>query len=197
MEKSATSVPSPEAVATIDDVLSMAKSVKFYGKTTKTYRNPKDKELSGAYCTIPVRYDFKDKNTRIQSETVLRERCKIQCSTPYPLILRECIKRVVDKVKSDFPEDVVRVNIDIENFALKVARKPPGAAEWERKKNPIPLPSSALDVNARKLPEDFVFEFSTPNSPRESRREAFENKQPDNEKNNSPTKKSGQAAGTS
>jgi hypothetical protein len=59
-QKSKTSVPDAEAVATIDDVLSVVKNYSFYGTGTKTYKNERD-ELSGSYCTAPVKYEFKDK----------------------------------------------------------------------------------------------------------------------------------------
>jgi hypothetical protein len=39
------------------DVLSVVKNISFFGTGTKTYSNEKD-ELSGAYCTAPVKYEF-------------------------------------------------------------------------------------------------------------------------------------------
>ena len=92
------SAPSEESVAAIDDVLSMTTGMSFFGNATKSYTNPKDSE-SGSYCTIPVKYEFKDKDTRIRAETALCSRCKVSCATPYPIILREYIKQVIDTVK--------------------------------------------------------------------------------------------------
>jgi hypothetical protein len=46
-QKSKTSVPNAEAVAAIDDVLSIVKNYSFYGTCTKTYKNQRD-ELSGS-----------------------------------------------------------------------------------------------------------------------------------------------------
>jgi hypothetical protein len=66
-QKSKTSVPDAEAVATIDDVLSVVKNYSFYGTGTKTYKNERD-ELSGSYCTAPVKYEFKDKETRVAAK---------------------------------------------------------------------------------------------------------------------------------
>ena len=90
------STPSEEAITAIDDVLSMTTGMAFFGNSTKSYSNPKDKE-SGAFCTIPVKYEFKDKDTRIRAETALRSRCKVSCGTPYPVILREYIKGAVSR----------------------------------------------------------------------------------------------------
>ena len=102
IEGKPSSSPSEESIAAIDDVLSMTTGMSFFGNTTKSYVNPKDK-ASRAYCTIPVKYEFQDKDTRMRAETALRARCKVSCATLYPVILRECIKQVVDRVKTKFP----------------------------------------------------------------------------------------------
>ena len=150
-------IPSNESVAAIDDVLSVVSGMSFYGKATKTYRNPRDKTNSGAFCTVPVKYSFKDKDTRIRAEIVLRNTCKVNCSTPYPVILRETLRQVVNHVKKDFPENMVRVNVDLPKLALRVARKPPGSNQiWKDYKELIPLPAECYDVAARKIPENFT-----------------------------------------
>jgi len=148
-------IPSNEAVAAIDDVLSVATGMSFYGKSTKTYKNPRDKVNSGAFCTVPVKYTFKDKDTKIRAEIVLRETCKVNCSTPYPIILRETIRQVVNHVKSDFPDNKVRVNVDLAKLGLRVSRKSPGNS-WKEFKRIIPIPAEAYDVSARNIPENFA-----------------------------------------
>ena len=65
------STPSQDAVTAIDDILSVTTGMSFFGNSTKTYKNPKDTE-SGSYCTLPVKYKFSDKDTRIKAETTLR-----------------------------------------------------------------------------------------------------------------------------
>ena len=76
--------PSAEAVEALDDVLSIAKSVSLFGRTTKPYRNMSKKEdvRNGRFCTIPVKYDFKNKDSRIEAESVLRSRCKFSALHP-------------------------------------------------------------------------------------------------------------------
>ena len=147
------STPSEDAVAAIDDVLSMTTGMSFFGNTTKTYTNPRDKE-SGAYCTIPVKYEFKDKDTRIRAETALRSRCKVSCATPYPIILREYIKQVIDKVKQKFPGEFVKVYVDSTRLSLAVARRGDKDSGWTYLKDDIPLPLDVLNVHSRSVPKD-------------------------------------------
>ena len=167
-EGKSSSIPSDDTVTAIDDVLSVVKSMSFFGKSTKTYRNTKDPK-SGSFCTVPVRYNFKDKDTRVRAETLLREKCKIHCSTPYPTILRESIRQVISHVKKDYPEDMVRVSVDLPNLGLKVFRKSQG--EWKTYKELVPIPTEALDVSARKIPEGFRV-GNLPDSPSKSRKDS-------------------------
>jgi len=148
------SIPSPEAIATIDDVLSMVKGMSFFGRSTKTYRNPKDPS-SGSFCTIPVKYTFQNKDTRIRAETSLRDTCKTNCSTPYPTILRESIRQVIAHVKGQFPDNQVRVSVDTNKLGLKISRRPPKQTVWKDYNSLIPFPPEVFDVAARTVPAGF------------------------------------------
>jgi hypothetical protein len=67
--------PSQASVSLLDDVLSMATSMKFFGKSTAPCRNLRDSSLNGSYYTIPVCLEFPDKNRRNQIDSILREKC--------------------------------------------------------------------------------------------------------------------------
>jgi hypothetical protein len=110
-EKKGTSIPSDEAIAALDDVLSVATNYQILGSGTRTYRNQKDANNS-AFCTAPVKYEFKDKETRNNAEKVLRTRCGVNCAIPYPVMVRECIKQIVNEVKKDYPDNFIKVTVD-------------------------------------------------------------------------------------
>jgi hypothetical protein len=136
----------------------LPRKIQFFGRKTKSFRDSKDPN-SGAYCTLPVRYDFADKTSRIEAELTLREKCKIQCSTPYPTILREAIRQVWDAVKVDYPNHYIRVKVDTNQMRLKVDKRPI-VENAEGKKicstvGDVPIPNEALDTSARDVPEGF------------------------------------------
>ena len=144
------SVPSNDAITAIDDFTSMVTNMEFYGSSTKQY---KGKE-GGTFCTVPVKYQFKDRDTRVFAEKTLREVCKVQCATPYPAVVRECIKQVVDRVKASHPDQYVKVSVLTRDFALRVARRPKGKdLDWIYLPSNLPLPEEALDVSLKKVPE--------------------------------------------
>ena len=155
LEGKSTVTPSDDAVTAIDDVLSMTTGMSLFGNATKSYKNAKDSN-SGAYCTIPVKYSFKDKDTRIRAETALRSRCKVSCATPYPIILRECMRQVVDIVRKKYPGEFVRCTVDSTRLTLSVARRGNGDTVWSYLRDEIFLPIDVLNVDAKKVPDGFV-----------------------------------------
>jgi hypothetical protein len=154
VENSNTSLPSKETVTAIDDVLSVINDMTLYGSVTKSYNNPKD-EASGSFCTIPVRYDFKDRETRIQAESILRKACNIKCATPYPVVLRECVKQTGSFFRGLYNTDYVRVGVEISRMALRVSYKSDKDSPWAYHDKLIAIPAEALDVNARRVPLGF------------------------------------------
>jgi hypothetical protein len=149
--------PSKEAIAALDDVMSVTKEVTLFGKVTKPYENkanPQDPR-NKTFFTLPVRYEFKDRETRVEAETILRDTCKIDCTTPYPTILRHCIKEVIRHFRSEYLDDYIRVTVDAAKMSLKVCRRVKGDG-WYVHDDLIRLPEQVLDIHARYVPEDLV-----------------------------------------
>jgi hypothetical protein len=97
------SIPSQEKIESLDDVTSTVTNMELYGSKTQTY---KGKDSTG-FCTVPVKYQFKDRDQKTYAEKTLCDLCKVKCSTPYPAIVRECIKQVVEHVRASHPNDFV------------------------------------------------------------------------------------------
>jgi hypothetical protein len=157
-EKSKTSVPSADAVSAIDDVLSVTKGMCFFGRATKTYSNAKD-SASGSFCTVPVKYDFKDRETRIQAESILRKTCNVNCSTPYPPPLRECIKQTTTYFQNKTGSNFVRVSVDIGKLCLKAQTKRNKDDRWTWIEESIRIPPAVITNTSRRLPVGFKMEF--------------------------------------
>jgi hypothetical protein len=148
--------PTKDTVAALDDVMSVTQNVTLFGKVTKPYENKNNTQdpKNRTFFTMPVRYEFKDKDTRIEAETILRDTCKVDMATPYPTILRSCIKQTIDHFRAEYPNDFVKVHVDTQKLALQVSRKVKGRG-WFDHNEPIPLPPEVLDIRARFTPKDF------------------------------------------
>jgi hypothetical protein len=165
IENRNSSQPTADAIDTIDDVLSLATNMELLGNETRTYNNKKD-PFRGSFCTVPVRYEFENTGLKFKAEKVLRKTCGVNCSTPYPLAVRECIKQIVTVVKNRYPGNFVRVQVDTKNMLFRVACKPPKDAEdprWKYREPDVPIPELALDLSLRKIPSDF--KLNIPDSP--------------------------------
>jgi hypothetical protein len=164
VDKSNSSVPTADSIAAIDDILSVTKGMTFYGAATKTYNNPKD-SASGSFCTIPVKYEFKDRETKNQAEKILRKTCNVNCATPYPPTLRECIKQTSEHFRNVTGDNFVRVSVDAAKLVFKVAHRNDKESRWCYAKSAIPIPREALDISARRPPEGFKMSFEAPPPP--------------------------------
>ena len=135
--------PSPDTVATIDDALSVADGISFFGKATKSVKNGKSD--SGSFCTIPVCYFFPDKDTRANVEQVIRTTCKASCATPYPQALRACIKLALEDGKKVRLDDYCSVSLDLPKLALRVLWREKNSSTWIRYNKLIPIPEDVIE----------------------------------------------------
>jgi hypothetical protein len=179
VEKPGSLIPSEDTVVAIDDALSVTTGYEIYGTATKTYRHPTDK-LSGAYCTVPVRYDFESKDARVRAEKIFRDKCNVNCATPYPMILRETIKQVIANVRDEHPNNLVRVTIDTGKCCFNISRRPvekdtDATVSGRRGSNKRPvrpwiaygskaIPEAAFDVVSKRVPTDFKINWPLPDA---------------------------------
>ena len=153
--------PSSDTVAAIDDALSVAEKITFFGNTTKSLSGKG--AMSGAYCTIPVCYKFPNKDIRSKAEHVLRTKCKASCATPYPQALRACIKTVLEDGRRARPDDFCSVTVDMTQLSLKVSWRAKDTSAWTRYDKLIPIPRSVMD-EPNKVPAEPVAMFNLPTS---------------------------------
>ena len=124
----------------------MMKGMEFFGKVTKPYRNNGNAQDpdNGKFCTLPVKMNFKDKDAKIRAETVLHGTCKLQCSTLYPIKLRQAIRLVLKSQMEAHPKEFVQVRVDPENLTLRISRKVEG--KWLNNVETVPLGTDVLEL---------------------------------------------------
>ena len=111
-----------DAAEMIDDTLSCSQ-LEFLGSGTRKFYNNRDNtdKRNGKMCTVPVRMDFKNKETRVQAETTLRSICKVNCSIPYPRKLRMMITEIISSGKRLREGLFIKVKVDIDNLKLSAS----------------------------------------------------------------------------
>ena len=120
-----------DAAHMIDDVLSCSQ-LEFLGSGTRKYFNNRNKAdpRNGKICTVPVRMDFKNKDTRSQAEHTLRSICKVSCSVPYPKRLRDALREMVVAGKAVKPGCFIRTKVDIDNLVVTASARGKEETAW-------------------------------------------------------------------
>ena len=133
-----------DAEDTIDDVLSCAK-LEFLGAGSKNFFNSRDAtdKRNNKFCTMPVRLDFKDKETRIQAEISMRKLCKVSCSTPYPKKLRNILSGLVKDGKKAAPGCFSLTRVNVDKLTIDVHTKVDN--QWQDLNLSCNIPTTILD----------------------------------------------------
>jgi hypothetical protein len=108
----------------LDDILSCSK-LEFLGGSTKAFFNKRNVNdvRNNTFCTVPVRMDFKDRESRIQAETNLRKICKVSCAVPYPKKLRAILDNMVTQGKKLAPGCFIRTRVNVDTLSIDVHAK--------------------------------------------------------------------------
>jgi hypothetical protein len=113
-----------DAEDAIDDILSCSK-LEFLGATSKKFYNKKNPQdvRNETFCTLPVRFEFRDKETRIQAEKTLRKVCKVSCATPYPKKLRDMLDAMLTEGKKQYPKCFIRTKVSVDDLTIEAHAK--------------------------------------------------------------------------
>jgi hypothetical protein len=72
---------------------------------------------------MPVRFEFKDKDVRIEAEKTLRKICNVSCAVPYPKKLRDIMDKLILEGKSRFPKCFIRTRVNVDNLTVEAHAK--------------------------------------------------------------------------
>jgi hypothetical protein len=120
-----------EAVRIMDDVLSCVNDMDFVGASSKKFisKNVND-DKNNTFCTMPIRFKFDDRSTRIHFESSIKSICGLRAAISLPRAIREEQKAFQQAVKSKYPDEIVTIRVDTRNQLLQAYRKLHGQKEW-------------------------------------------------------------------
>ena len=136
--------PKPSGFA--DDALSCASNMSFLGQATKQYTNSRDASdpRNGSFFTMPIKFEFPDKNSRIHFERTLREKCKLKAAMSLPLGIRKEADKCRNLAKEKFPGEIVMIRAESDGLQFAVFHKKDGDVKWIRSPDSYPIPVSAV-----------------------------------------------------
>jgi hypothetical protein len=134
-----------DAEDAIDDVLSCSK-IEFLGATSKPFfnkKNPNDAR-NKTFCTMPVRFEFRDRDARFHAEKTLRKICKVSCAVPYPKKLRTMLDTLITEGKKLHPNCFIRTKVDVDNLTIDADAKV--GDKWVNLGLKCSIPTTILDT---------------------------------------------------
>jgi hypothetical protein len=135
-----------EAIRVVNDALSCADNVEFLGQNTARKIDKKDpaNPITLPFCTMPVKLEFPDKNTRIHFEKTLRKYCKLKASISLPVQIRKFQSMFLTAMRSRYPGRVVMARPDTASLSLIAFMKEEGASAWTRCQEKVPIPRGIM-----------------------------------------------------
>jgi hypothetical protein len=134
-----------DAEEVLDDILSCSK-LEFLGSSTMRFTNDSNpNDTRNGMHTIPVRMDFKDRDTRFEAEIMLRKLCKVSCSVPYPKRMRTLLNNMVKQGKSLQPDCYIRTKVNVDKLVVEAHAKT--ASGWLDLGIKQSIPLDILDRN--------------------------------------------------
>ena len=135
-----------EGVRVVNDALSCADNVDFLGQTSTVKIDKRDPEnpIIHDFCTMPVKLDFPDKNSRIHFEKSLRKHCNLKAQMALPKQIWKYQSAYLRAMRERHAGKVVMVRTDAASMSLVAFTKDEGGNVWERCPGMWPIPRGIM-----------------------------------------------------
>jgi hypothetical protein len=135
-----------ESIRIVNDALSCADNVEFLGRTSSQKIDKKDphKPIVMPYCTMPVKLDFPDRNTRIHFERTLKKHCNLKATISLPPTIWKYQSLYLKAMRERHAGKVVMVRPDIASMSLVAFLKEEGDPRWTRCPGSWPIPRGIM-----------------------------------------------------
>ncbi len=135
-----------ENIRIVNDALSCADNLDFIRQTTirKIDRRDPANPVTLPYCTMPVKLDFPDRNTRIHFERTLQKHCGMKASISLPFQIRRYQSLFLKAMKDRYEDRILTVRPDAPTLSLVAFMKNEGGGGWSRCRESVPIPRGIM-----------------------------------------------------
>jgi hypothetical protein len=132
-----------EAIRDMDDALSCVSDMEFLGAKSKKFLKEGDMR-SNTFCTMPVKFRFEDKHSRINFEKTLKAQTGLRATISIPAPIRDEMKAMKAALSDRYPGEIVVVRLDTATAELRAIRKVDKAESWTQCWERFALPHGIL-----------------------------------------------------
>jgi hypothetical protein len=135
-----------ECIRIVNDALSCVDNIDFVGQSSERKIDKRDptNPITLPYCTMPVKLDFPDRNTRIHFERTVRKHCGMKASMSLPFQIRRYQSLFYKAMKARYPDRIVMVRPDTPSLAFVAFVKNEGGSGWSRCRETVPIPKGIM-----------------------------------------------------
>jgi hypothetical protein len=135
-----------ECIRIVNDTLSCADNLEFTGQTTTRKIDKRDPENPKTldFCTMPVKLDFPDRNTRIHFEKTLRKHCGVKATISLPFQIRRFQSLYLEALQDRYKGRVITARPDTSTMSMVAFMKNEGDRGWSRCRETVPIPRGIL-----------------------------------------------------
>jgi hypothetical protein len=146
-----------EGIRVVNDALSRVDNLDFVGQTSVRKIDKRDpaNPVTLPFCTMPVRLDFPDRNTRIHFEKTLRKHCGLRATMSLPFQIRKYQNLFLSALRSRYVGRTISARPDTPTMSFVAFMKNEDGSGWSRCRETLPIPRGIM------LP-DFVFPNRVP-----------------------------------
>jgi hypothetical protein len=141
-----------ESIRVVNDALSCVDNLDFVGQTSarKIDKSDPANPIPLPFCTMPVRLDFPDRNTRIHFEKTLRKHCGLKATMSLPFQIRKYQSLFLNALRGRYAGRAISARPDTSTMSFVAFMKKEDGSGWARCRESLPIPRGIM------LP-DFVF----------------------------------------
>jgi hypothetical protein len=132
-----------EMTRDLDDALSCVTDMEFLGAKSKKFLKEGDTR-SNTFCTLPIKFKFDDRNSRINFEKTLWAHTGLWASISIPGPVRDEMKAMRAALMERYPGEIIVVRLDTATAELKAIRKFDKAESWVQCHEKFALPAGIL-----------------------------------------------------
>jgi hypothetical protein len=113
----------------MDDALSCVGDMEFIGEKSKKFVKEGDAR-SNSFCTMPVKFKFSDRSSRINFEKTLRTHSDLRANISLPKPIRIEMSAFQKALKDRYPDEIVVVRLDMARSRFYALRKIDKSDAW-------------------------------------------------------------------
>jgi hypothetical protein len=135
-----------ESIRVVNDALSCADNLGFVGQTSQRKIDKRDpaNPVTLPFCTMPVKLDFPDRDTRIHFEKTLRKHCGMKATISLPFQIRQYQALFLDALRNRYKGRAISARPDTSTLSMVAFMKNEGDRGWSRCRETVPIPRGIL-----------------------------------------------------